>query len=99
MKEGFRQAGLVFAHALESLYLAMTLLRQGRIDEAEREVLAASKVFFSLQVHREVLGSVLLLKEAAEMRRLTVAILENEVRHIRRAEMEHGHAMPSAHSS
>jgi tetratricopeptide (TPR) repeat protein len=99
VKEGFRQRGLVFAHALESLYLAMPLLRQGRIDEAEREVLVASKVFFSLQVHREILGSVLLLKEAAEMRRLTVAILENEVRHIRRAEMEHGHVTSSAHSS
>ncbi|HEX4961794.1 MAG TPA: hypothetical protein VF173_13205 [Thermoanaerobaculia bacterium] len=99
VKEGFKQAGLVFAHALESLYLAMTLLRQGRVDEAEREVLAASKVFFSLQVHREVLGSVLLLKEAAEMRRLTVAILENEVRHIRRAEMEHGYVTLSGHSA
>jgi tetratricopeptide (TPR) repeat protein len=95
VREGFKQAGLVFAHALMCLYLAMTLLRQGRIDEAEKEVLAASKVFFSLQIHREILGSVLLLKEAAEMRRLTVAILENEVQHIRRAEMEHGHATGS----
>jgi tetratricopeptide (TPR) repeat protein len=98
VKEGFRQAGLGFAHALESLYLAMTLLRQGRVDEAEREVFAASKVFFSLQIHREILGSVLLLKETAELRRLTVAILENEVRHIRQAEMEHGHAAPGDHS-
>jgi hypothetical protein len=32
------------------------------------------------------------------MRRLTVAILENEVRHIRRAEMEHGHAALSIQS-
>jgi tetratricopeptide (TPR) repeat protein len=96
VQEGFRQAGLGFAHALMCLYLAMALLRQGRLGEAEGEVLAASKVFFSLKIHREILGSVLLLKEAAEMRRLTVAILENEVRHIRRAEMEHGHAMPSA---
>ncbi len=92
VKEGFRKAGLGFAHALMCLYLAMTLLRQGKIDEAEKEVLAASKVFFSLQIHREILGSVLLLKETAELRKLTVAILENEVRHIRRAEMEHGHA-------
>jgi tetratricopeptide (TPR) repeat protein len=92
VKEGFKQAGLGFAHALMGLYLAMPLLRQGRVDEAEKEVLAASKVFFSLQIHREIFGSVLLLKEAAELRKLTVAILENEVRHIRRAEMEHGHA-------
>ncbi|MEA2600264.1 MAG: hypothetical protein QOF89_1256 [Acidobacteriota bacterium] len=92
VKEGFRQAGLGFAHALMGLYLATALLRQGKIDEAEEEVLTASKVFFSLQIHREILGSVLLLKETAEMRRLTVAILENEVRHIRRAEMEHGQA-------
>jgi tetratricopeptide (TPR) repeat protein len=97
-KAGFAQVPMDFHCALAGLDLAMTLLRQGRVDEAEKEVLAASKTFFSLQIHREILGSVLLLKEAAEMRRLTVATLENEVRHIRRAEMEHGHAETSAHS-
>ncbi len=97
-KEGFAQVRMDFHHALTGLDLAMTLLRQGRIEEAEREVLEASKTFFSLQIHREILGSVLLLKEAAERQRLTVAILENEVRHIRRAEMEHGQAEASAQS-
>ena len=41
VQEGFREAGLGFARALMRLYLAMTLLRQGRMDEAETEVLAA----------------------------------------------------------
>jgi len=89
-KEGFKKEKLRFAHALERLYLAMALLRQGRIDEAEAEVLTASKVFFSLEIHREIFGSVLLLKEAAEMRRLTVLILEAEVWNIRQAEMKYG---------
>lgn len=83
VKRGFARAPMKLHSALAGLQLAMALLRQGRIDEAEREVLEAAKVFFSLQIHREILGSVLLLKEAAEMRRLTVALLENEVRHIR----------------
>jgi hypothetical protein len=37
--------------------------------------------------------------ESVPILRLTVSILENEVRHIRRAEMEHGHAAPSTLSS
>ena len=90
VKEGFKKEKLRFAYALMCLYLAMALLRQGKADEAEKEVLAASKVFFSLRIHREIFGSVLLLKEAAEMRRLTVLILEAEVRNIRQAEMKYG---------
>jgi hypothetical protein len=43
-----------------------------------------------LRIHREIFGSVLLLREAAEMRRLTVLILEAEVRNIRQAEMKYG---------
>ena len=90
VKKGFVKDGMKFHSAIAGLYLAMALLRQGRIDEAEREVLEAAKVFFSLRIHREIFGSVLLLKEAAEIRKLTVALVENEVRHIRRVEREQG---------
>jgi tetratricopeptide (TPR) repeat protein len=90
VREGFGAAGMRFHSAVEGLYLATALLRQGRVAEAEKEVLAASKVFFSLEIHREILGSVLLLKESAELRRLTAALLEEELRHIRRVEREHG---------
>jgi tetratricopeptide (TPR) repeat protein len=90
VKRGFAKAGMKFHSAVAGLHLATALLRQGQIDEAEKEVLEAAKVFFSLRIRREIFGSVLLLKEAAEMRRLTVALVENEVRHIRRVEREHG---------
>lgn len=90
VRKGFAKAGMKFHSAIAGLDIAMALLRQGRIDEAEREVLEAAKVFFSLRIRREIFGSVLLLKEAAEMRRLTVALVENEVRHIRRVERERG---------
>jgi tetratricopeptide (TPR) repeat protein len=88
--QGFEKEGLHFARALEGLDLAMTLLRMGRIDEAEAEVIAAHGVFASLEIHREMLGATILLKEGFRLRTVTLEEIEGTVRFFRKKQIELG---------
>jgi tetratricopeptide (TPR) repeat protein len=90
VKQGFRNADLTFACALESLFLAMTLMRQGRHDEAIQEGLEATAAFIALSIHREVLGSVLFLEEAIRAKTATISLFEKTVRYLRRKQIEFG---------
>lgn len=89
-KDGFVEAKLGFAGALAGLELAMTLLRMGRIGEAEAEVIAAHGVFASLEIHREMLGTMILLKEGFRLRTVTLEEIEGTVRFFRKKQIELG---------
>jgi tetratricopeptide (TPR) repeat protein len=88
--EGFDAHGKQFHRALASLELAMTLLRQSRYDEAQIEVLTAHQVFAALEIHREVLASTVLLKEAFRLRNISLKLLEEVVKYLRRKQIELG---------
>lgn len=88
--EGFDAFDMKFARALATLDLAMTLLRQNRYDEARAEVLAAHQVFVALDIHREVLAAMVVLKEAFRLRNATLEFLEGTVRYLRKKQLELG---------
>lgn len=90
VKQSFAELGLRFGCALETLDLAMVLMAQNRVDEAEREVLEAAPVFLSLDVQPEIYGCVILLKEAFRTRQADLELLEGMVRFIRKKQIEYG---------
>jgi tetratricopeptide (TPR) repeat protein len=88
--KGFADSGLLFACAIERLDLALTLLRQGRADEAAQEGIASAAMFNSLRIHREVLGSVLVIEEALREKKADFVLLENTMAYLRRKAAEVG---------
>lgn len=86
VKEGFEEAGLKYKAALAGLELGAVWLRQGRPDEATAVVLECTEVFLDLQIEREAMASVLLLRKAGEMRRLTLALLNRVIASLHKAE-------------
>jgi tetratricopeptide (TPR) repeat protein len=90
VKKGFQEAGLGFARALMGLDLAMALMRQGRIPEAVQEGLESTEMFFSLNIQRELLGSVLFLEECFKSETLSLSAIEKTIRFLRRKQVELG---------
>jgi tetratricopeptide (TPR) repeat protein len=89
-KEGFAEAGMGFACALEGLDLALTLLRQGRREEAIQQGLESAKMFMALSIHREIIGTVLLLEETFRAEKENLRLLEASVRYLRKKMTELG---------
>ena len=90
VREGFQEAGLSFVCAIEGLFLATALLRQGKTEEAMKESLTSAGIFRSLTIHRELLSTVLLLQEALERGQMSVTVLETTTRFLRRKQLELG---------
>jgi tetratricopeptide (TPR) repeat protein len=89
-KAGFEEAGMGLHCALEGLQLAMTLMRQGQVDEAIQETLQSASVFAALSIHHEVLGVVMFLERAFKAQRGSLMLLENTVAYLRRRTNELG---------
>lgn len=88
-KEGLIQEDMSFYVALVSLELAMVFLRQGRAEDAEREVVAAQKIFQVHEVYREYLGALMYLQMCIRQREESTAeLVEATLRVIRRKEIE-----------
>ena len=90
VQAGFEEAELGYQAALASLDLATTLLRRQRPAEARETILRAAEVFRALRVHREAMAAVLFLCETFELGLGTVAILEDAIAFLRRAEHDPG---------
>jgi tetratricopeptide (TPR) repeat protein len=88
VKQGFGEAELPYKAALAGLELGAVWLRQGRTAEAEKVVLECTGIFLSLRIQRETLASVLVLKKAAEKKRLTLDVLNSVIERLRREERE-----------
>lgn len=89
-KEGFAESGMGFACALAGLDLALTLLRQGRREEAIQEGLESAEMFIALSIHREILGTVLLLKDTFQAEKEDLKLLEASVRYLWKKMIELG---------
>jgi tetratricopeptide (TPR) repeat protein len=83
VKRGFESVGLGFAEALAALDLALVWMQQGRAFEAEKVVVEAAGVFAALEVHREVLAAVQLLREAFRIRKASVELIAKTVAFLR----------------
>jgi hypothetical protein len=79
VKQGFEETGLTYKGALAGLELGAVWLRQGRADDAARVVLESTDVFLSLQIQREFLASVLMLRKAVEMKYLNLTLLRQVI--------------------
>jgi tetratricopeptide (TPR) repeat protein len=79
VKQGFAETGLTYKAALAGLELGAVWLRQSRADDAAKVVLESTDVFLSLQIQREFLASVLMLRKAVEMKYLNLALLRQVI--------------------
>ncbi len=89
-KEGLAEAGMGFTCALAGMDLGLILLRQGRREEAIHEVVESAKMFEALSIHRELLGTVILLEETFRAERANLTLLEASVRYLRKKMIELG---------
>jgi hypothetical protein len=87
-KAGLLSAGMSIHVALLTLELAMVLLSQGKVEEAEQEVIAAREIFLSLEIYRELLGSILYLEECFRRKEATAELIETTVAFLRRRALE-----------
>jgi tetratricopeptide (TPR) repeat protein len=77
--QGFEEAGLGYKAALAGLELGAVWLHQGRFQDAERIVLTCADVFLSLQIRRELMAAILMLRQAAEARYLSLSALQRVI--------------------
>jgi tetratricopeptide (TPR) repeat protein len=94
VREGFEEMELGYKAALAGLQLGAVLLRQGRLDDSSREVLAAADVFIALGIGREAGASLLLLRSAFERRVADAALLDYVIRLLRGLESSPQDAEP-----
>ncbi|HEV2856087.1 MAG TPA: hypothetical protein VHC97_25085 [Thermoanaerobaculia bacterium] len=87
VKEAFEAQDLGFAAALASLDIAMAQMRLGKYSEAKEVAIVAAGVFAALNIHREVLGAVGLLRDAFWHYKASVDLVEEVVAFIRRWEI------------
>ena len=87
-RDGFKEMKMGFSCAVQGLFLAMVLLSQNKVEEAIQESLTSASLFLSLNIHRELLSTVLLLKEVLERDQVSVAVLESTARFLRRKYVE-----------
>ncbi len=87
-KRSSHEQGLGFTCALVGLDLTLTLMRQGRTEEAIQEGLESTETFIRLSIHREILGSVILLHEAFQAQTASLSLIEATVRYLRKRQVE-----------
>lgn len=88
IREGFGEMGLSFVSAIASLDLAATLTSQDRTKEAAQEVLFARRIFSSLAVYREYLGTIIYLQECFELNEATPELIEFIIAYLWRKELQ-----------
>jgi tetratricopeptide (TPR) repeat protein len=87
VREGFLATGQGFAAALVSMELCIVWLRQGRTREAQDMAVEAAGMFAALDIHREVLGAVQVLRDGFRLRKASLAFVERVVAFIREWEI------------
>ena len=87
-KGGFERVGLGFAAALVSLELGVVWMYQKRYRDAEDLVAEAADVFLALGIHREAIGSVMILRDSFEKRQGSIVLLESVIEFLRRSQID-----------
>jgi tetratricopeptide (TPR) repeat protein len=88
LKPEFEEVDRPYDGALISLHLAAVLLAQGKSGEAMQVVLEAAETFKGLQIQREALQAVILLRNAFKVREATLAMVEEVAGFLRRIEID-----------
>jgi tetratricopeptide (TPR) repeat protein len=85
---GFEEAQLPILASIERLHLAVALMAQGKAAEASSVILEAAEIFTRLDIQREALQAVILLRNAVEMETATLEMIEEVARFLRRIEID-----------
>jgi tetratricopeptide (TPR) repeat protein len=85
VREAFFESSLVFDAALVSLDLAAVYLRQHRAEETKRLAAELIPVFQTRDVHREILASLIVFQQAADLEQLTAGLIEETAARLRQA--------------
>ena len=88
VRYGFEEVGLFYMAGIASLDLSATLLAQGKRREAKTVALAAVETFTRLEIQREALQAVILLRNAFEVRKATQEMVEEVARFLQRIEID-----------
>jgi tetratricopeptide (TPR) repeat protein len=86
VKQGFEEAGLGYKAALAGLELGSVWFQQGNFSDAEEIVLQCADVFLSLGIRRELTASLLIVRQAAESRYLSLTALETIIDQLHKEE-------------
>lgn len=89
-RAGFAEHRLAYVEALISLDLAALWLAQGRTAEIGALLAEVLGTFCALGIRREAIAVVLMLEEAANAERLTVALVGSAAASLRKLEAESG---------
>ncbi|HYX22817.1 MAG TPA: hypothetical protein VFC23_01600 [Thermoanaerobaculia bacterium] len=84
LRPEFEEVERPYDGALVSLHLAAALLAQGKAAEAAGVVFEAAETFNALQIEREALQAVILLREAFRAQEATLAMVEEVAGFLRR---------------
>jgi tetratricopeptide (TPR) repeat protein len=86
--EGLDQAGLPILSSIERLNLSATFLAQGKSNEAAAVAFEAADIFTLLDIRREALEAMLLLRNAFEMKKATLEMIEEVAGFLRRIDLD-----------
>lgn len=85
---GFEEVGLPIMAGIERLDLSAALLAQNKATEARAAALEAVETFKCLEIQREALQAVILLRNAFEVQKATQEMVEEVARFLQRIEID-----------
>ncbi|HEY0556737.1 MAG TPA: hypothetical protein VGG20_20945 [Thermoanaerobaculia bacterium] len=85
---GFEEAQLPILASIERLHLAACLLAWGKAREASGVILEAVEIFTRLEIQVEALQAVILLRNAVEMEKATLEMVEEVAEFLRRLQID-----------
>jgi hypothetical protein len=88
VQSGFADADLPYDAALASVELAAVWLRNGRTAEIPGLIDETVAIFRARNIRREAIGALLMLREACERQRATVALLRTVTSELQRLERQ-----------
>jgi tetratricopeptide (TPR) repeat protein len=88
VRNGYEEVGRPFHAAITSLDLSSALLAQGKAAQGAAVALEAAQTFVALNIKREALGAVILLRTSFEMQTATRDMVEEVAGFLRRLEVE-----------
>jgi tetratricopeptide (TPR) repeat protein len=93
-KADFEDLGLIYVAGITGIDLAAVWMRQGRVEEVKELAEKLADDFLSLNVKREALAAVLVLREACRKDRVTVEAIQKIAAYLRDLDRRPGGALP-----
>lgn len=88
VEAGYKEVGRAYEVAITGLDLSTVLLAQGKAAEAHQVAEKSAKIFLAIKVKPEVMSAVVFLRQAFEMNKATVGLVEKVTNYLRQE--DHG---------